>query len=71
MPDFNLKEWERSLEEVMLIDFEKFVYIYFLYIFVYLYISKFVRIPPLKFHSPLLQGGLLPQRGQGEQAGRL
>ena len=66
VPDFNLKEWERSLEEVLLIDFDKFVL--FLYIFVYLQRCK--ESSP-KCHSPLLQGGLLPQRGQREQAGRL
>ena len=26
VPDFNLKEWERSLEEVLLMDFETSVY---------------------------------------------
>ena len=26
VPDFNLKEWERSLEEVLLMDFETSVF---------------------------------------------
>lgn len=58
VPDFNLKEWERSLEEVLLMDFETSVFLN----------------DKCKYFMALFQGCLFPQLwgepSGGQQAGR-